>query len=95
MQSNENLGALFGRKRGGESGVALQIGPIDEAKDPGIVDISVILLFDRTAREHGGDAEGNAHLGLQRVVKRSLGVAAGIAGGGFRERIETVAMSSE
>ena len=53
-------------------GVALQIGPLDEAKDLRIVDLCVIVLFERAAREHGGDAEGNAHLGLQRIAKGPL-----------------------
>ena len=36
-----------------------------------IVDIGVIVLFDRAARQYGGDAEGDAHLGLQRVLERA------------------------
>ena len=50
-----------------KTGVALQIGPLDQTQDLGIVDLCVIVLFDRAAHEHGGDAEGNTHLGLQGI----------------------------
>ena len=48
-KANENLGALVRRECGGEIRRALQLGPLDEAKYPGIVDISVIFLFEGTA----------------------------------------------
>ena len=47
-QANEDLGALVGRKRRGEIRLASQLGPFDETKNPGIVDISVIVFFKRT-----------------------------------------------
>ena len=82
-------------KRRGKAGSALQVGPLDEAEYLGIVDLRVIVLFERAACEHGSDAEGNAHFGLQRIVKRPLGVAAGVAGRRFGTLIATVAMSSD
>ena len=72
------MGALVGRERGGEAGLALQAGTLDETENPGIVDISVIVLFERAAREHGGDTELNAHLRLQPAVERTGVVAARI-----------------
>ena len=78
-QAKEDLGALLGRERGGKTRLALQLGPLDEAKYAGLVDVRVIAFLERAARQHSSDAEGNAHLGLQRVAKRPLGIAAGIA----------------
>ena len=71
-QANEDLGALLGRERGGKTRLALQLGPLDEAKYAGLVDVRVIAFLERAARQHSSDAEGNAHLGLQRVAKRPL-----------------------
>jgi len=76
--------SLAGRERGGEIRSDLQIGSLDEAQNAAIADIGVVLFLERAARQHGSDAEGDAHLGLQRVVKRPLGVAAGVAGRRFR-----------
>src|SRR5205823_7189146 len=84
-EADEDFGALGGRECVGETKLALQIGPFDETKYFGIVDMPVIVLFQRTARQNGSYAEGNAHLGLQRVVKWTLGVAAGVTGRSFRD----------
>src|SRR5712664_836869 len=62
-QANYDLGALLRREGRGESGIALQVGPIDETKNLGIADLRIIVFRDRAAREHGGDTEGNAMLG--------------------------------
>jgi len=78
-QADHDLGALLRRESRGESGIALQVGPIDETKNLGIVYLRIIVFRDRAAREHGGDTEGNAHLGLQRIPIRSFGIAAGVA----------------
>ena len=82
-QANHDLGALLRGEGRGEGGVALQIGPLDQTKDLRIDRSRIIVFFDRAAREHGGDAEGNAHLGLQRISIRAPGIAAGIARRGF------------
>src|SRR5262245_17766312 len=63
-QANSDLAILMGPERGGEIGRALQVGPPNELEYCGTVDSRVVLLFQRTARQHGRDAEGNAHLGL-------------------------------
>src|SRR4029079_8836938 len=61
-QAKEDLGALLGRERGGKTRLALQLGPLDEAKYAGLVDVRVIAFLERAARQHSSDAEGNAHL---------------------------------
>jgi hypothetical protein len=83
LQPDRDLGALLRGKSRGEGGVALQIDTIDEAKDFRMIDLSIIVFFDLAVREYGSDAEGNAHLGLQRIAIRPFGIAAGITGGGF------------
>ena len=45
-QDDADMGALIGRERGGEARLALQAGALDEAENPDIVDISVIVLFE-------------------------------------------------
>ncbi len=49
-QDNVDMGALVGRERGGKARLALQAGMLDEAENPGIVDLRVIFLFERAAR---------------------------------------------
>src|SRR6266849_10190430 len=62
-QANHDLGALLRREGRGESGIAFQLSPMYEMKNLGIAYLCIIVFRDRATREHGGDTEGNAHLG--------------------------------
>ena len=76
--------ALFRREGGGEGGIGLEGAEGGQPGDGRVVQIVEAWLGEVAVGQGGGDAEADAHLGLQRALERSRGVAAGIAEGGIR-----------